>query len=257
MKAISIIPARMAASRFPGKPLKKMLGMPLVEHCYHRTKLAEGLIDVYVATCDQEIYDYVESIGGKSIMTSDKHDRASTRTAEALNIIEKQTNVQYDIVVMMQGDEPLVNPETISESIRHFKDESIHIVNIMSKIESEDVFKDVNNVKVVTDIKKNAMYFSREPIPSGWKGLEGIPKYMQTGIISFRRDALLKFNTLNETVLERVESVDLNRVIENGDSIRMVALDGFTIGVDTEEELKQAEQYLMNDPITNYYINKE
>ena len=189
-------------------------------------------------------------------MTSENHDRASTRTAEALNIIEEKTNRQYDVVVMMQGDEPLVKPESISETIKHFNDESVQIVNIMSKIESEAVFKDVNNVKVVTDLRNNALYFSREPIPSSWKDFDLIPKYMQTGIISFRREALIKFNSLDETVLERVESVDLNRVIENGDSIRMVALDDYTIGVDTEEELMLAEQHLMTDEITNYYLKR-
>lgn len=254
MKVLAVIPARMAASRFPGKPLKKMLGMPLVEHCYHRTMLAKGISDVYVATCDLEIFEYIEKIGGKAVMTSDSHDRASTRTAEALELIEQKTNQKFDVIIMMQGDEPLVKPETISETLHHFDDPSVQIVNIMSKIISKDVFLDKNNVKVVTDSNSDALYFSREPIPSPWKGLESIPKYMQTGIITFRREALIKFNLHEETTLERIESVDLNRVIESGGSVRMVASDNFTIGVDTEEELKLAETFLKKDKITKKYI---
>ena len=118
MKAIGIVPARMAATRFPGKPLVSMLGMPMIGHCYHRTRLAPGLAAAYVATCDQLIVDYVESIGGRAVMTSAAHNRASTRTAEALEIIERETGEHVDVVVMVQGDEPLIAPETIGETHR-------------------------------------------------------------------------------------------------------------------------------------------
>jgi len=256
MKAIGIVPARMAATRFPGKPLVPMLGMPMIGHCYHRARLAPGLASAYVATCDQAIADYVEGIGGHAVMTSQSHNRASTRTAEALEIIERQTGERVDVVVMVQGDEPLIAPETIGETLRHFADPTVEIVNIMSRLRTLEAFTDKNNVKVVVDHKSDAMYFSREPIPSPWKGWEHLPRFMQTGIIAFRRDTLLRFNAMQETPLEQYESVDMNRVLEAGESIRMVAIDAFTIGVDTPEELAVAEMHLRNDPALHRYLNQ-
>jgi 3-deoxy-manno-octulosonate cytidylyltransferase (CMP-KDO synthetase) len=254
MKAIAIIPARMGATRFPGKPMKCILDMPMIGHCYHRTKLAKGFLDVYVATCDQIIVDYVESIGGHAVMTSTHHDRASTRTAEALSIIEEQTSDSVDVVVMVQGDEPIISPDVISETLKHFEDKEVKIVNIMSRLKTEEAFLDRNNVKVVVDCNSNALYFSREAIPSPWKGWEQLPRHMQTGIIAFRRDALMNFNAMSETELEKYESVDMNRVLESGGSIRMVATNDFTLGVDTEEELNLAENYLINDKTTKLYM---
>src|SRR3990167_9771720 len=111
MRVIGIIPARLAATRFPDKPLAKLLEMPMIGHCFHRAKLALGQEQVYVATCDMAIADYVYSIGGKVVMTSEHHTRATTRTAEALEIIERDTNTKFDVVVMVQGDEPLIPPK--------------------------------------------------------------------------------------------------------------------------------------------------
>lgn len=255
MRAIGIIPARMAASRFPGKPLVPMLGMPMIGHCYHRTRLAPGLMASYVATCDQAIYDYISGIGGRVVLTSVTHNRASTRTAEALEIIERETGEAIDVVVMVQGDEPLITPEVIAETLRHFADPVVEIVNIMSRLRTFEAFVDKNNVKVVVDQNNNALYFSREPIPSPWRGWEQLPRYMQTGIIAFRRDALLRFNAMQETPLEQFESVDMNRVLETGGSIRMVAIDAMTIGVDTPKELAEAESYLRNDPVLSQYMS--
>jgi 3-deoxy-manno-octulosonate cytidylyltransferase (CMP-KDO synthetase) len=254
MKAIGIIPARMAASRFPGKPMVKQLGMPMVGHCYHRTRLAPGLEAAYVATCDEAIADYVRGIGGKAVMTAPSHNRAATRTAEALEIIERETREKVDIVVMVQGDEPLISPETIGETLIHFADPSVDIVNVMSRLRTLDAFVDKNNVKVVVNRNNDALYFSREPIPSPWKGWEHLPRYMQTGIIAFRRDVLLRFNAMEETPLEQYESVDMNRVLENGGAIRMVITEAFTIGVDTPEELAEAEKLLRDDPNVARYL---
>jgi 3-deoxy-manno-octulosonate cytidylyltransferase (CMP-KDO synthetase) len=254
MKAIGIIPARMGASRFPGKPMAPLLGMPMVGHCYHRTRLAPGLDAAYVATCDDIIADYVRSIGGNAVMTSTSHNRATTRTAEALEIIERETGERVDIVVMVQGDEPLILPETIGETLRHFADPAVEIVNVMSRLRTLEAFVDKNNVKVVVNRANDALYFSREPIPSPWKGWEQLPRYMQTGIIAFRRDVLLRFNAMAETPLEQFESVDMNRVLETGGRIRMVLTDAFTIGVDTEEELAEAGQHLRNDPALGRYL---
>jgi 3-deoxy-manno-octulosonate cytidylyltransferase (CMP-KDO synthetase) len=184
MNVIGVIPARMGSSRLPGKPLEKIHGMPMVGHCYHRTAMALGIQKTYVATCDKEIYDYIHSIGGNVIMTKNTHTRATTRTAEALEKIEKQTGEKVDVVVMVQGDEPLIQPETIGETVPYFDEKGIDIVNIMSRLETKESFEDENNVKVVVDCNHNALYFSREPIPSPWKGWEDLPRYMQTGIIA-------------------------------------------------------------------------
>ena len=254
MKAVVIIPARMAASRFAGKPMAELMGMPMIGHCYHRTRLAPGLSEVYVATCDQIIADYIDGIGGKVVMTSPLHDRASTRTYEALEILEQDLSEKVDIVVMVQGDEPIISPNVVGETLIHFKDEKVKIVNIMSEITSKDVFFDPNNVKVVVDCNNDALYFSREPIPSPWKGWEQLPTFMQTGIIAFRRGSLVDFNSMSETALERHESVDMNRILESGGSIRMVATSDYTIGVDTQEELVLAEEFLESDESIKRYL---
>ena len=254
MNAIGIIPARMGASRFPGKPMETLMGMPMIGHCYHRTSLTPGISSVYVATCDDVIAKYIRGIGGNVVMTSPSHDRASTRTAEAMHIIQEDMAEEIDVVVMVQGDEPVILPKTIARTLPHFENADVSIVNIMSKISTRDAFEDHNNVKVVVDSNSNALYFSREPIPSPWKGWEGLPKYMQTGIIAFTKSSLTEFNNTPETPLEKYESVDMNRVIENGGSIKMVATDDYTIGVDTPSELKMAEQFLMNDATVAEYL---
>ena len=254
MNIIGVIPARMGSTRFPGKPMKKIHGIPMIGHCYHRTAMALGVDATYVATCDIEIAEYINSIGGRAIMTSNTHTRATTRTAEALEKIEQETGEKVDIVVMVQGDEPLILPETIREVTPEFKDKSVNIVNIMSRLTTEESFKDVNNVKVVIANNNDALYYSREPIPSPWKGWEDIPRYMQTGIIAFRRDILIAFNAMKETQLEQIESIDMNRVLETGGKIRMVLTEATTIGVDVLEELNEVEKILVGDKIMGAYI---
>ena len=188
-------------------------------------------------------------------MTAQTHNRATTRTAEALEVIEQQTGLRFDVVVMVQGDEPLISPEAIGETLRHFEDPTVNIVNVMSRMRSLESFVDKNNVKAVVNDKGNALYFSREPIPSPWKGWEHLPRYMQTGIIAFRHDVLLEFNAMQETPLEQYESVDMNRVLETGGTIRMVPIEDCTIGVDTPEELAEAERELKNDAILTRYLS--
>jgi 3-deoxy-manno-octulosonate cytidylyltransferase (CMP-KDO synthetase) len=254
MNIIGIIPARMGSTRLPGKPMEKIHGMPMIGHCYHRTVIALGVNATYVATCDVEIAEYINSIGGHAIMTSNTHTRATTRTAEALEKIEQETGKKVDNVVMVQGDEPLILPETIKKVVPEFEDESISIVNIMSRLPTEEAFKDVNNVKVVVANNNDALYFSRESIPSPWKGWEDIPRYMQTGIIAFRRDVLIAFNAMEETQLEQIESIDMNRVLETGGKIRMVLTESTTIGVDVLEELNEVEKILVGDKVMEAYI---
>ena len=144
-RIIGIIPARMGSSRFPGKPLAKINGIPMVGHVYYRAKMCDILDDVYVATCDKEIEDYILSINGKSIMTSDKHKRASDRVAEALLKIESQTGESIDIIVLLQGDEPMIYPEMIDEAVRPFlEDDQVVVTNLLAPIRTLEEFKAVS-----------------------------------------------------------------------------------------------------------------
>ena len=254
MRVIGVIPARLAATRFPGKPLATLLEMPMIGHCYYRTQLALGIDATYVATCDNAIADYIRSINGNVVMTSVEHTRATTRTAEALSHIEAELGEKVDVVVMVQGDEPLIPPKAIGDTLQHFIDPNINVVNIMSRLKSLDMFVDKNNVKVVVDHENNALYFSREPIPSPWKGWDHISGFMQSGIMAFRRDTLLHFNSMPETELEQIESVDMNRLLQTGSKIRMLLTEAALIGVDTPDELVTAEQMLRNDPDIRRYL---
>ena len=254
MVIIGIIPARMASSRFPGKPMKKILGMPMIGHCYLRSKMCETLDEVYVATCDEEIKNYVESIGGKAIMTADTHKRASDRTAEALLIIEESLGYRADVVVMLQGDEPMVLPEMIESAVKPLMDdENILVCNLYSTINSVKEFEDPNEVKVVIDKHKNALYFSREPIPSRKKGITDVPMYKQVCVIPFRRDFLLEYNRMDQTPLEIIESVDMLRILENGLDVKMIYTNVKSYSVDTIEDLSFVQSQMKTDPLIGKY----
>jgi 3-deoxy-manno-octulosonate cytidylyltransferase (CMP-KDO synthetase) len=255
MKIIGIIPARLSSSRLPRKPMADILGMPMIGHVFLRSKLSPILDEVYVATCDQEIVDYIESIGGKAIMTANTHERASDRTAEALLKIEADTNERVDIVVMIQGDEPMITPEMITASVEPIlKDESIKITNLMAKMNTKEEHEDPAEVKVVVDLNNFAMYFSREPIPSRKKGVEDVPMLKQVCIIPFERDFLLSYNEMKQTPLEIIESVDMNRLLENGIKIKMVMRHEETYSVDTPDDLRNVNAKMKNDPLLSKYM---
>jgi 3-deoxy-manno-octulosonate cytidylyltransferase (CMP-KDO synthetase) len=254
MNIIGVIPARMGSSRYPGKPLAKILGIPMIGHIYHRCKMAAALNDVYLATCDEEIMQYAASIGAKAIMTSDKHERASDRVAEAVTTIEKTTSQKVDIVVMIQGDEPMVIPEMINLAVKPMiKDKNILVANLLAPIKTHEEFQDPNSIKVVVDNYSNALYFSREPIPSKKKWTGQIPMFKQVCIIPFRRDFLSEFNRLEPTPLEKVESIDMLRVLEHGLKVMMVLTDYATYSVDTPEDLRAVEKRMKNDPLVAKY----
>jgi len=246
----------MGSSRFPGKPMAKIHGIPMIGHCYYRTSMCEDLIETYVATCDQKIYDYIQSIGGKVLMTANTHERASDRTAEAMLKIEDIMNEKIDIVVMVQGDEPMVTPRMISDSLKPFKiDKSVNVVNLMANIETIEEFEDPNEVKVVVNNYSNAIYFSREPIPSRKKGFKKVPMLKQVCVIPFRRDYLIKFNKTVETDLEKIESVDMMRIIENDEKVHMVMSNGTSFSVDTQADLHNVERKMENDKLMKTYID--
>lgn len=244
----------MASSRFPDKPLKKICEIPMVGHVYFRSKMCKILNEVYVATCDEEIEGYITSIGGKVIMTANSHERASDRVAEAMIKIEKENRERVDIVVMIQGDEPMIYPSMIEEAVKSLcDDDNILVTNLMGKITTTEEFEDSNEVKVVVDKYNNALYFSREPIPSRKKGAKIVPMFKQICIISFRRDFLLNFNALDPTPLEIVESVDMMRILENGYKVKMVLTDAQTYSVDTPEDLAFVNSLMKDDALIKKY----
>lgn len=254
MNAIGIIPARMASSRFPGKPLAKIHGVPMIGHCYYRSRMSQSLSAVYIATCDEEIRRYAESIGAPCVMTAATHQRASDRTAEAMLKIESESGRQADIVVMIQGDEPMVRPEMIDEAVTAMRaDPSVNVVNLMAEMSTEEEFEDPNEVKVVVDLKGNALYFSREPIPSRKKGAKRVPMLKQVCVIPFRRDYLLRFNSLPPTPLEAIESVDMMRVLEHGEAVRMVMTRYRSKSVDTPQDLEDVIEAMAGDPLRAAY----
>lgn len=256
MHVIAVIPARMASTRFPGKPLANICGMPMLGHVFYRTKMSELLDDVYFATCDVEIADYAALIGAKAIMTKDTHERASDRCAEALLKIEAETGKTVDVLVMVQGDEPMIRPSMLDELIKPVLDDpGIPVTNLMARIDTTEEFNNSNVVKVVVDKDDNALYFSREPIPSNRKHTGDLPMRKQLGFILFRRAALLDYMNMVPTPLEMIESVDMNRFLEHGYKIKMVETVFKTTGVDVPEDIASVEGSLKDDETMKKYLS--
>ncbi len=250
MKAVAIIPARMAATRFPNKPLAMILGLPMIEHVRRRVSMCTELDEVIVATCDKEIREVVEAAGGKVIMTSDTHERCTDRIAEAAGTIDA------NVIINVQGDEPLVLPEMINEVINPFWDDNeLPCVNLVTRIVDDDEFEDPNAPKVVTNRFGELLYISREPIPSKKKAnnIDYI-KLKQLGIISFRSDFLQIFTKLEPTPLEKVESVDMNRAVEHGYRVKIIETKGQMFGVDVPTDIKRVEEILKSDPLVEKYM---
>ncbi|WP_415397871.1 3-deoxy-manno-octulosonate cytidylyltransferase [Sulfurimonas sp. CS5] len=256
MKVIAIIPARMSSSRFPGKPMADILGMPMIGHVYKRVKMSKALDEVYIATCDKEIYSYAESIGAKAVMTKDTHERASDRCAEAMLKIEEANPAdKCDIMVLVQGDEPLTHPNMIDEAVNPMlKDNSIKITNLAGEITSQFDYENPNEVKAVMDKNWNAMYFSREPIPSKKKFSGAIPMYKQVPIIPFTRDFLLEYNEMEPTPLEIIESVDMLRVLENDIKIKMIPTKYKVKAVDVPADIDVVLEMFKNDELKSRYL---
>jgi len=254
---IGIIPGRMASSRFPSKPLAKICGIPMIGHVYIRSKMSKTINEVYIATCDKEIKQEMDLIGAKTVMTSSAHERASDRAAEAVLKIEKESGRKIDIVVMIQGDEPLTYPEMIDEAVDPLlKDKSIKITNLMARIKSVDEFNDPNEVKVVVDKFNNALYFSREPIPSRKKGSANVTMLKQVCVIPFRKEFLLEYTKMEPTPLEIFESVDMMRILENGQKVKMIMTNYETKSVDTQADLDLVSAMMASDKLFERYKSR-
>ncbi len=243
MKVLALIPARLASTRFPNKPLAQILEKSMLQHIVERVQLCKEIDQVAVATCDQEIIDHVQSLGHQAIMTSNLHERASDRCAEAVSKIEVAHKTNYDIVVMVQGDEPMTDPRMLSDVLRPFTDDpNLQIVNLYADIQPGE-FTSTNCVKVVMDLVGNALYMSRAPIPVSMDGIER-PSGKQLGLIAFRRQALQKFTELTPTPLEVNESVDMLRFLEHGIKIRMQRTIYRTHAVDIPSDIAEVERLM-------------
>ncbi|MDR3320168.1 MAG: 3-deoxy-manno-octulosonate cytidylyltransferase [Desulfovibrio sp.] len=254
MNIIAVIPARMGSSRYPGKPLALIYNVPLVGHVAFRTAMSKSLSGTYVATCDEIIENYCKSVELPCVMTGDHHVRCTTRTAEALLKIEAAAGKKADIVVMVQGDEPMVTPAMIDAAVAPMIDDpSVNVVNLMAEMETVAEFEDPNEVKVVVDRHMNALYFSREPVPSRKKGSDRVPMRKQVCVIPFRRDYLLRFNEMEESPLEIYESVDMMRILEYGEKLRMVSTSVRTFSVDTPEDLAHVVRLMEGDDLRKHY----
>lgn len=238
MKFLGVIPSRYASTRLEGKPLKDICGHTMIEWVYKRTKLS-NLDEVVVATDDERIYEEVERFGGKAILTSKEHENGTSRIAEVCTKYE-----DYDVIVNVQGDEPLIEPEMINSIINSFKeDDTISMSTLKYKIDTMEEIENPNYVKVITDKKGYALYFSRSVIPYPRK-LDIQNYYKHVGIYGYKRDFVVEYAKMEPTPLELSESLEQLRALENGYRIKVMETPYKIIGVDTQEELEKVREYI-------------
>ena len=246
MKVLAIIPARYASTRFPAKPLALLGGKPIVQRVYEQvSKVVERVI---VATDNERIYDTVISFGGEVVMTSPNHKSGTDRCAEAY----EKSGYEADIIINVQGDEPFVAPEQIEALIGCFDSEKVDIATLVKPFSAEsgiDALENPNSPKVVINKQGEAIYFSRSVIPylrgverSEW--LKHHTFYKHIGIYAFRAKVLSEVTALEQTPLEKAESLEQLRWLESGYKIKVGVTDIETIGIDTPEDLERAEQFL-------------
>jgi len=236
MKIVAMIPARFEATRFPGKLMKDLAGKSVIFRTYEATKSSNIFDEVYVVTDSTIIFNEIIENGGKAIMSKKTHESGSDRIAEAVK------NLEVDIVVNVQGDEPFTQTKPLEKLLDVFKiddKKKIDIASLMLEINEEDEINNPNNVKVVTDENNFAMYFSRSPIPYARE--KSVATYFKhIGIYAFRKEALLKFTTLPINKLEATEKLENLRFLANGLTVKMVETNQIAIGIDTPEDLVKA-----------------
>jgi len=253
-KIIGVIPVRMGSSRFPGKPLYKIAGMPMLEHVWHRSKMYSDWDEIFLATCDKEIQEFANTKNIPCIMTSDKHERALDRVAEAIENSDFEISSE-DIVLNVQGDEPMMHPDMITATVQPMLDDAeINGVVLSMPIMDEVQFNDPNALKIIHNIKGDILYTSRAPIPYCKEWSLDIGAKRIYGIFGFRWEFLQKFTKLSESPLEITEACDSNRLYDNGLTQR-VALYPYvdSYSVDTIEDVIKVEKFLESDPYWNKY----
>ena len=257
MAIAAIIPARYGASRLPGKPLSDIQGKPMIQHVHERVSRARGIDRVLVATDDQRIADAVRAFGGEALMTSPAHQSGSDRLAEAVRTIAA------DVVVGVQGDEPLIDPAAVEAAVRPFADPAVQAVTLSTPLRGADEMLSPHVVKVVADARGRALYFSRSPIPyarggsspaapgrddAGAAALLAVERGLarrHLGLYAWRRETLLRFASLPPSPLELAEGLEQLRALEHGIEMRVVEFDGDPgVAVDTPEDLERVRALL-------------
>jgi len=233
-----VITARMAATRFPGKPLAKIGTKSMLQHVIENSKNSVLLNNLVVATCDDVIAEEAKKLGCQTMMTSINHKRATDR------MFEVSTKIASDVFVLIQGDEPMVTGNMIDESINCLDKSSASCVNLMNSIDELSEINDPNCIKVVVDKDSNAMYFSRSPIPYLQPQFDSTARFKQVCIIPMLESTLRRFNRLPESKMEILESIDMLRLLENRVDIKMCKLSSYTHAVDTLEDLNKVKRLM-------------
>ncbi len=240
MKVLCVIPARYASTRLPGKPLRDIAGKPMIVRVYERAIKAKNIDDAVVATDDERIFDAVTKFGGKGVMTRADHQTGTDRLAEVAEIY-----TDAEVIINVQGDEPLIDPELIDELAALFADKTLNMATVKTQIKEKAEQENPNNVKVVTDKEGYALYFSRSLIP--YPRREGAKVFKHIGIYAYRRDFLKKFAAMAQTPLEMSESLEQLRAIENGERIKVIETTRQFVGVDTEEDLREVNRIYIEE----------
>ncbi|MDB4353828.1 3-deoxy-manno-octulosonate cytidylyltransferase [Akkermansiaceae bacterium] len=239
---VGIIPARWASSRFPGKPLFPLLGKPLLQHVYERALLCKELDDLVIATDDNRIADLAKSLGAKIAITRDDHPSGTDRIAEAAAQFPSATHV-----LNIQGDEPLLDPDLVDTLARTLReDESLPMVTAASPISDLELIPDPNIVKVTLTSGGDALYFSRSPIPFRREAIPELPTYRHLGIYGYRTDFLSHFVSLSPSPLEKSESLEQLRALENGARIRVLITQHEAPGLDSPDQVPLIESLLLS-----------
>ncbi len=243
MKFLGVIPARYESTRLPKKPLKDICGHSMIEWVYKRA-IKSDLDKVIIATDSEEVYKVIKEFGGEVILTDKNHLNGTSRIAE---VCEKETD--YDVIINIQGDEPLIEPEMINSLIEVFKDEEeLKMATLKHKLHKKEDIENPNFVKVVTDKNDYALYFSRSVIP--YPRNENLDIYFKhVGIYGYKREFVLEYSKQESTPLENSESLEQLRVLENGHKIKVLETPYEIIGVDTQEELERVREYIIKKGI--------
>lgn len=243
MKFLGVIPARYASTRLEGKPLKDICGHTMIEWVYRRATLA-NLDKVIVATDSLKIYEEVKNFGGEAILTREDHQNGTSRIAE---VCEKITD--YEVIINIQGDEPLIEPDMINNLIEAFKKEKdLKMGTLKHRLENMEEIENPNVVKVVCDRNDYALYFSRSMIPYP-RELDIKNYFKHIGIYGYKREFVLEYSQMKSTPLEKSESLEQLRVLENGYKIKVLETDKKIIGVDTQEELDRVIEHIKKNNI--------
>ena len=249
MKINAFIPVRMSSSRFPGKPLTKLLNLTMLEHVWRRTKMS-AVDETYVALCDKETIDICKKIGAKYIVTSKKHEMCMDRIAEAAN------KKKSDIIVTVQGDEPLIKPEMINLTIKNIinKKDNLFCTTLAQKISSKSEINNTNRVKIIWNKKKEVIYITREAIPSVSKFKNKIDYYKMVCVYTMTRKNLNKFQKFGISRNEKIESIDMLRILDNGLKLGIDTIDGEVENIDVKSDIPKVIKILKKDQLIKQYL---